>query len=183
MERDGLLTVQGDRHLELTQDGRHQAIAVMRKHRLAECLLVDVIGLAWEEVHIEACRWEHVMSEAVERRLLTLLEFPTSCPHGNPIPGLDELGVVPGGNQTDDLAELTTMKAAVQAGSSHVVVRRISEQLQPDAQIMRLLRDAGIQPGRMLSVEPAGRGVQVSAEGQSTSVDELVANHVFVTVS
>src|SRR6266498_1378345 len=87
MERDGLLTVQGDRHLELTADGRHQAIAVMRKHRLAECLLVDVIGLEWEEVHIEACRWEHVMSDAVERRLLALLGNPQQCPHGNPIPG------------------------------------------------------------------------------------------------
>ncbi|CEZ28509.1 iron-dependent repressor and activator IDER [Mycobacterium tuberculosis] len=69
MERDGLLRVAGDRHLELTEKGRALAIAVMRKHRLAERLLVDVIGLPWEEVHAEACRWEHVMSEDVERRL------------------------------------------------------------------------------------------------------------------
>src|ERR1700742_1468698 len=68
MERDGLLIVAGDRHLELTDAGRELAIAVMRKHRLAERLLVDVIGLEWEQVHAEACRWEHVMSEAVERR-------------------------------------------------------------------------------------------------------------------
>src|SRR2546425_3295818 len=67
MERDGLLTVQGDRHLELTDEGRNLATRVMRKHRLAECLLVDVIGLPWEQVHAEACRWEHVMSEQVER--------------------------------------------------------------------------------------------------------------------
>ena len=59
----------------------------MRKHRLAECLLVDVIGLPWEEVHIEACRWEHVISENVERRLVELLDYPVSCPHGNVIPG------------------------------------------------------------------------------------------------
>ena len=65
MERDGLLHVAGDRHLELTDKGRALAIAVMRKHRLAERLLVDVIGLPWEEVHAEACRWEHVMSEDV----------------------------------------------------------------------------------------------------------------------
>ena len=64
----------------------------MRKHRLAECLLVDVIGLEWEQVHAEACRWEHVMSEAVERRLLELLGHPTESPYGNPIPGLEELG-------------------------------------------------------------------------------------------
>jgi DtxR family Mn-dependent transcriptional regulator len=184
MERDGLLTVQGDRHLELTADGRRQAIAVMRKHRLAECLLVDVIGLAWEEVHIEACRWEHVMSEAVERRLLALLGNPQRCPHGNPIPGLVELGAVPA--DVDPAAEavgLTSMKAAAQSGSTLVVVRRISEQIQPDAGLMRMLRNAGIQPGRTVSVEPAGAGVRVKANGRSTGLDEMVATHVFVTAS
>ena len=64
----------------------------MRKHRLAECLLVDVIGLEWELVHEEACRWEHVISEAVERRLLDVLGHPHESPYGNPIPGLAELG-------------------------------------------------------------------------------------------
>src|SRR5687767_15344837 len=75
MERDGLLTVEGDRHLELTDEGRRLATRVMRKHRLAERLLVDVIGLDWELVHAEACRWEHGMSETVERRLVALLEI------------------------------------------------------------------------------------------------------------
>src|SRR5690606_25640303 len=65
MERDGLLLVAGDRHLELTDKGRSMAVAVMRKHRLAERLLVDIIGLDWQNVHAEACRWEHVMSEDV----------------------------------------------------------------------------------------------------------------------
>src|SRR6476469_8711660 len=96
MERDGLLTVEGDRHLELTPAGLSSATRVMRKHRLAERLLVDVIGLDWEQVHEEACRWEHVMSESVERRLLELLDHPTESPYGNPIPGLDELGEEPG---------------------------------------------------------------------------------------
>src|SRR5689334_13313545 len=92
MERDGLVTVEGDRHLELTPAGLDAATRVMRKHRLAERLLVDVIGLDWELVHEEACRWEHVMSESVERRLLELLDHPTESPYGNPIPGLAELG-------------------------------------------------------------------------------------------
>ncbi len=92
MERDGLVSVAPDRHLELTEEGRRLATRVMRKHRLAECLLVDVIGLEWEQVHAEACRWEHVMSEAVERRVLELLRHPTESPYGNPIPGLEELG-------------------------------------------------------------------------------------------
>lgn len=68
------------------------AVRVMRKHRIAECLLVDVIGLEWEQVHEEACRWEHVMSETVERKVLAMLGHPTQSPYGNPIPGLDELG-------------------------------------------------------------------------------------------
>src|SRR5690625_2843863 len=86
MERDGLVTVQGDRHLQLTDQGSKLATRVMRKHRLAERLLVDVIGLEWDQVHAEACRWEHVMSEEVERRLLKLLHHPTTSPYGNPIP-------------------------------------------------------------------------------------------------
>ncbi|HEV2450838.1 MAG TPA: metal-dependent transcriptional regulator, partial [Streptosporangiaceae bacterium] len=95
MERDGLLHVQDDRQLSLTEEGRGLAIRVMRKHRLAECLLVGVIGLPWEDVHNEACRWEHVISEDVERRVLELLDYPVRCPHGNLIPGLDELGLPP----------------------------------------------------------------------------------------
>ena len=108
MERDGLLHVAGDRHLELTDKGRSLAVQVMRKHRLAERLLVDVIGLPWEEVHAEACRWEHVMSEDVERRLVQVLNNPTTSPFGNPIPGLSELGV------GDELA-----RADRQPGAAH----------------------------------------------------------------
>src|SRR2546421_482201 len=93
MERDDLVRLEGDRQLVLTESGRALATRVMRKHRLAECLLVGVIGLPWEEVHVEACRWEHVMSEQVERRLVELLDYPVYCPHGNVIPGLGELGV------------------------------------------------------------------------------------------
>ncbi|HEX5494650.1 MAG TPA: metal-dependent transcriptional regulator [Mycobacteriales bacterium] len=179
MERDGLLTVEGDRHLKLTDEGRHQAIAVMRKHRLAECLLVQVIGLEWEQVHIEACRWEHVMSEAVERRLVRLLDNPTACPHGNPIPGLAELGALA---PPDEHLNLTTLQAAAGAGTARVVVRRISEQIQPDAAMMRALREAHIQPGLELGVERVESGVRVTvANGYSTLVDPLVASHVFVS--
>ena len=86
MERDGLLHVADDRHLELTDKGRHEAVGVMRKHRLAERLLADVIGLDWEDLHIEACRWEHVMSEKVERRILALLDKPLRVPARQPDP-------------------------------------------------------------------------------------------------
>nr|WP_246232970.1 metal-dependent transcriptional regulator [Nakamurella aerolata] len=81
MQRDGLLVLENDRHLELTELGRERATTVMRKHRLAERLLQDVIGLEWADVHVEACRWEHVMSDDVERRLVrswipTATRFP-----------------------------------------------------------------------------------------------------------
>src|SRR5512142_3356762 len=92
MERDGLLKVTGDRHLELSEAGRNKATRVMRKHRLAERLLLDVIGLEWELVHDEACRWEHVISEQVEQKLMTLLGETAESPYGNPIPGLEEFG-------------------------------------------------------------------------------------------
>src|ERR1700757_4036937 len=93
MERDGLIHVTDERQLALSETGRALATRVMRKHRLAECLLTDVIKLPWEEVHIEACRWEHVISESVERRVVELLDYPVRCPHGNLLPGLAELGL------------------------------------------------------------------------------------------
>ena len=121
MERDGLLTVEGDRHLELTDEGRALATRVMRKHRLAERLLTDVIGLDWELVHAEACRWEHVMSETVERRLVELLDHPTESPYGNPIPGLAELGDQPSGSATnasdDHLVTLPASRVPSPTGS------------------------------------------------------------------
>lgn len=180
MERDGLLTVEGDRHLELTTEGRKHATSVMRKHRLAECLLVDVIGMEWEEVHIEACRWEHVMSDSVERRISALLGTPTTCPHGNPIPGLDELGTLP---DTGDIGPLVTLEQAAARGSGQAVVRRISEQIQPDADIMRHLRSTGVQPGRTVQLARSGRDLQLTTDSGTTTVDGVIARHVFVTVA
>jgi DtxR family Mn-dependent transcriptional regulator len=178
MERDGLLTVEGDRHLELTTEGRKQATSVMRKHRLAECLLIDVIGMEWEEVHIEACRWEHVMSDTVERRIAALLGAPTACPHGNPIPGLDELGTLP----VDRTGPLLSLEQAAARGSGTAVVRRISEQIQPDAGIMRDLRSAGVQPGCTVQLDLKGDGLLITTEQGATTVDDLIARHVFVSV-
>src|SRR5438874_7827054 len=83
---DAYLEAEG-RALRLTSKGRKRAESVVRKHRLAERLLTDVIGLEWHKTHLEACRWEHVISDDVEARLIVLLGNPTTCPHGNPIPG------------------------------------------------------------------------------------------------
>jgi DtxR family Mn-dependent transcriptional regulator len=178
MERDGLLTVEGDRHLKLTEAGRHLAVAVMRKHRLAELLLVDVIGLAWEDVHVEACRWEHVMSEQVELRLIELLGHPTTCPHGNPIPGLADLGAAPD-DAVPCLEPLTTLDRAADSGQ-RVIVRRISEQLQSDTKLMLRLRTGGLWPGAEVAVQPSGQGVRVVAGAGTTELSHGVASLVFV---
>ena len=180
VERDGLITVEGDRHLELTTEGRRQATSVMRKHRLAECLLIDVIGMEWEEVHIEACRWEHVMSDSVERRIAALLGAPTACPHGNPIPGLDELGELP--TRSEGIGALLTLEQAAARGSGEAVVRRISEQIQPDAEVMRDLRTAGVQPGETVKLVAAGKGLHLTTHQGTTTVDDTTARHVFVSV-
>jgi len=182
MERDGLLRVEGDRHLELTDSGRDLAVRVMRKHRLAECLLVNVIGLPWEDVHVEACRWEHVMSEQVERRLVALLDNPTACPHGNPIPGLEELG---GHADTEDAMRLTAMTVAATRDGTHAVVRRISEQVQSDSDLMLRLKQVGIQPGREVTLAIGDDGVRVTCDdeldGPATELPRRIAEHVFVS--
>jgi DtxR family transcriptional regulator, Mn-dependent transcriptional regulator len=178
MERDGLLHVENDKQLALSEAGRTLATRVMRKHRLAECLLTDVIKLPWEEVHIEACRWEHVISESVERRVFEMLGYPVVCPHGNLIPGLTELGLpdkvrerVLAAEQwaaTHEAGEpMTKVAERLSADGGHVFVRRISEQIQSDLDLMLKLRRAGIQPGREVILMGGEHGVRV------TTVDSM----------
>ncbi|MCU1644902.1 MAG: metal-dependent transcriptional regulator [Nocardia sp.] len=162
MERDGLLTVAGDRHLELTDKGRAMAVSVMRKHRLAERLLVDIIGLDWENVHAEACRWEHVMSEEVERRLVEVLNNPTTSPYGNPIPGLDELGVPPRSGAAEKLVRLSDLPSGQSAA---VVVRSLSEHIQTDPEVIGQLREAGVVPDARVNVETRPGSVVILVPG------------------
>ncbi len=91
LEADDLI-VRSSRQIAMTPKGTALAEGVVRKHRLAERLLVDIIGLDWDKAHIEAGRWEHVISDDVEERLVVLLGNPTTCPHGNPIPGVEPVG-------------------------------------------------------------------------------------------
>ncbi|WP_327150534.1 metal-dependent transcriptional regulator [Nocardia sp. NBC_01329] len=164
MERDGLLLVAGDRHLELTEKGRSMAVAVMRKHRLAERLLVDIIGLDWQNVHAEACRWEHVMSEDVERRLVEVLNHPTTSPYGNPIPGLDELGIA----ATQLLEEPLKRLSELPQGRTHaVVVRRLAEHIQTDPEVIGRLREAGVVPDARVTVESKPGAVIITVPGHS----------------
>jgi DtxR family Mn-dependent transcriptional regulator len=178
MERDGLLTVEGDRHLELTEAGLHAATRVMRKHRLAERLLVDVIGLGWEEVHEEACRWEHVMSESVERRLLELLDHPTESPYGNPIPGLAELGEDKDAESFMD--GVSSLSEVAGSETSRVQVRRISEEMQKDAVLMSVLRRIGAQPGETVAAVATPEGVLLGSGGETAEIIDEAAQHIFV---
>ena len=177
MERDGLLVVSGDRHLELTPLGREAGTRVMRKHRLAECMLVSLLGMEWEDVHVEACRWEHVMSDAVERRLLVVLGNPTVSPYGNPIPGLEEL--VP------DLVApvsgpLAPLAAVAGADVRTVVLRRIAEPLQTDGEAMLTLRRVGANPGASIQVQRAAEGILIGSGGEYTEVSLEAAAHLLV---
>jgi DtxR family Mn-dependent transcriptional regulator len=178
MERDGLVTVEGDRHLELTDEGNRLATRVMRKHRLAERLLTDVIGLDWELVHAEACRWEHVMSENVERRLVELLDHPTESPYGNPIPGLDELGESTLGEEFMEGVE--SLSAAAGTEESRVHIRRISEEMQKDEILMSALRRVGALPDKTVTVAATAEGVLVGSGGETAEIVPEAADHIFV---
>jgi DtxR family Mn-dependent transcriptional regulator len=179
MERDGLLVVSDDRHLELTPMGREAATRVMRKHRLAECLLVDVIGIPWEEVHAEACRWEHVISDSVERRLLDLLGHPTNSPYGNPIPGIDELDPEATAGRIDPAAN-RPLRLVARDEVRHVIVRRIAEPLQDDGASMTMMRRIGALPGATVKVHRSAGGVTIGSGGEYSELPVEVAAHVIV---
>ena len=181
MERDGLVVLAGDRHLELTEAGHLKAMRVMRKHRLAERLLIDVIGLEWPLAHDEACRWEHVMSERVEMRLTRLLEHPHYDPYGNPIPGLDEIGehgTVPGFLE----GVVSLVDPGAPTGGALGVVRRIGEPVQVDVELLGRLAEAGILPGAQVSVAREDGLVTVGMPGSPDVLDlpDEVARHIFV---
>lgn len=180
MERDGLLSLAGDRHLELSFDGRLLATRVMRKHRLAERLLLDVVGLEWEYVHEEACRWEHVMSERVERKILALIGEHRESPYGNPIPGLDELGEQP---NEDFRRGVTSLVELALEAPRVVTVRRIGEPAQVEPEALNLLTQAGLMPGQRVRVRREGGRIVVvredSEDAAGVSLPEDVAAHVF----
>lgn len=187
MQRDGLLTITEDRRIELTRAGRSAATRVMRKHRLAECLLVDVIGLDWHLAHEEACRWEHVMSDAVERRVLEILGFPTHSPYGNPIPGLAELGEdlderVAGGSAAGLPAGVVALTGLPEA-AGRIVLRGIAEQAQSDTALLLRLRQAGLRVGIPVPVSYANGWLRIGTGKHATELDHATAAHIFVSAA
>lgn len=151
MERDGLLKVNDDRTIALSPEGMHLARAVMRKHRLAERLLTDVIGLDWSLVHDEACRWEHVISVDVEKRLVEILDDPTESPYGTPVPGLAELGLERRAGRFRDGAD--PLPQVLDTGAERLRLVRLSEHAQADEGVLASLSGAGLAPGVEFSAE------------------------------
>ena len=172
LEREGYLTLDADRVLHLTGTGRAYATSMLRKHRLAEVLLVDVLKVPWPQVHEEACRLEHAISDNLERHLVELLGDPGTCPHGSPIPG--SANVV-------DPGPLRALSAVPPGGSC--VVRRIDEHLQTQVDRMQQLEQLRLLPGQELVVDGPDDGqVLLSVDGVTVRVDAAVAAEVYVSV-
>ena len=167
----GYVVMAAGHRLELTDTGAAIATSVVRRHRLAERLLLDVIGLEWHKVHREADRWEHVISADVEARLVELLDDPASCPHGNPIPGSAHAGRrVP-----------AVVMARAPAGST--TVARINEKLELDDAGLGLVARLGLIPGTAVDVlGPASDGVRVRTGGAEHTVPSALAEQILVEI-
>lgn len=159
----------GDDSLRLTERGYERAAVAVRRHRLTERLLADVIGLEWWKVHHEAARWEGVLSDDVEERVLELLGDPGTCPHGNPIPG--------SANRPHHPAAVRLLDAPV--GPVHVV--RITETLEGDDEALQLLQSCGFVPGRDAEVKHVRQGwVEVAGTVHDAALPPHVAAHTYV---
>ena len=168
LEAEGLITV--DDSIELTADGQQLAERVVRRHRLAERFLTDFLNLPWAEAHHEAGRWEHVMSDSVESAMNELLGEPTTCPHGNPIPGSDY--------QDPDAAPL----AGVDLGDGFTV-RRITEELEFAPGLLEFLEESAIRPGKtgvVTASSPDGT-LTVEIEGNFVGVGSFASERILVT--
>jgi DtxR family transcriptional regulator, Mn-dependent transcriptional regulator len=165
----GYADLRDDRTIHLTQKGRQLATTVVRRHRLAERLLTDVIGLEWEKVHREAARWEHAISADVEEKLVELLGDPVTCPHGNPIPG----------SRRQAQSAPTVRLAAAAPG--RVTIARISEKLELNDEGLTLLARARLIPGATATViEHDNGGVRVKTSAGEHTVPADVAEQMYV---
>jgi DtxR family Mn-dependent transcriptional regulator len=170
--RGGYAELLEDHVIKLTPKGRGLATTVVRRHRLAERLLVDVIGLEWEKVHREADRWEHAISADVEEKLVELLGDPMTCPHGNPIPG------------TKRTATKVPLVRLQEAEPGPVTVTRISEKLELDDESLRLVAAARLIPGSPATVvEHGAAGVRVETPAGVHMIPKVVAEQMFVTAA
>jgi DtxR family Mn-dependent transcriptional regulator len=171
MESEGLIRLDGTT-VRLTADGTEVAERVVRRHRLAERFLTDVLGLSWADAHAEAGKWEHVISDPVEEALDRLLGQPTTCPHGNPIPGSDY--TAPHSVPLDEIS----------AGHGFTI-SRITEELEFAPGMLDFLEDAQILPGRSGQVTAASSDgtLTVTIDERAVDVDAFVGSRILVTTS
>ncbi|GCE03127.1 metal-dependent transcriptional regulator [Dictyobacter aurantiacus] len=141
--RDGYIEMNAKRHVTLTEVGNEAAEAVLRRHRLTERFLVDMLGMQWHEVHEEACRLEHFISGAVESRVIANLNNPMTCPHGNPIPGS-----VP--NARTYLKDNHAVRLSTVANGSHVKILCVSEVVEDEEALIMYMHEKGLTPGTRL---------------------------------
>ena len=165
------------RGLELTEKGRARAESVVRKHRLAERFLVDVVGLPWYEAHHEAGRWEHVISDEVEARFVAILHNPTTCPHGNPIPG----------TVRDPLPQRALTEVAE---GTLVTLSRITELIEVDRDALVYLSNHGLVPGRRARIRsraPDGTLTleldEAGATPRTVAIGPALGRQLFVTTA
>lgn len=167
MEAEGLVDI--DRTIRLTPSGSELAITVVRRHRLAERLLTDVLGLSWAEAHQEAGRWEHVISDNVEAALVKLLDDPTTCPHGNPIPG-------------SNYQEPKTVPLSDLAVGADFTVSRIPEELEFAPGLLEFLEEASVQPGHsgtVTATSPDGT-TTVEIDGRHVGIGSFASTRILV---
>lgn len=168
LEHEGLITNDGS--IELTDTGLELAQRVVRRHRLAERFLTDVLKLSWAEAHHEAGKWEHIMSENVEEAMDQLLGSPTTCPHGNPIPG-------------SDYVELDSMPLSEQAVGQRFTVRRIPEELEFTPGLLEFLEDSSLRPGciGVITASSPDGTMTVEIDGRHVGVGAFASERILVT--
>ena len=172
--RDGYIGMDNKRHVTLTEAGNRAAEAVLRRHRLTERFLVDMLGMQWHEVHEEACRLEHFISGAVESRVIASLNNPTTCPHGNPIPGS-----VP--NARTYLKDNHAVRLSTIPTGTYVRILCVSEVVEDEEALILYMHEKGLIPGIQLLVLAQEREATPSVDDQervSEEVKLLVAEHV-----
>ena len=185
--RNGYIEMDNKRHVTLTEAGNKAAEAVLRRHRLTERFLVDMLGMQWHEVHEEACRLEHFISGAVEARVIANLHNPLTCPHGNPIPGS-----VP--NARNYLKDHHAVRLSSVSEGAHTTLLCISEVVEDEEALIRYLHDKGLTPGTLLTVvslaDEDGSGqsehvdsVTLRLDDREVSISKAIASKLWVTLN
>ncbi|WP_069802995.1 metal-dependent transcriptional regulator [Thermogemmatispora onikobensis] len=181
--RDGYVEMDSKRQVRLTEAGYRIAESVLRRHRLAERFLVDLLGMEWHQVHEEACRLEHVISGKFEEQVILNLKQPTTCPHGNPIPGL-----VP--NARTYLSDCGAVRLSTLAPGETATILLISEVVEDESALILYLHQRGLTPGTRLTVVSQGRklnpddseeSVVLMVEGHEVAIMKSIAPKIWVT--